>query len=56
MKLVDNVAEGVGGGITPTQLLRKNESRSDWSSMVANVLGDMSPGQGKVKCCIDSTS
>ena len=40
MKLVDSLARVVGGGISPAQLLRKTESRSDWRSMVANVLED----------------
>ena len=40
VKLVDSLAKDVGGGITPAQLLRKTERRSDWRSMVANVLED----------------
>ena len=43
MKLVDSLAKVVGGGITPVQLLRMTERRSDWRSMVANVLVDTAP-------------
>ena len=43
MKLVDSLAKVVGGGITPVQLLRMTERRSDWRSMVANVLEDTAP-------------
>ena len=41
VKLVDSLAKVVGGGITPAQLLQSTERRSDWRSMVTNVLEDM---------------
>ena len=41
VKLVDSLAKVVGGGITPAQLLRRTKNRSDWRSMVADVLEDM---------------
>ena len=44
VKLVDSLAKVVGGGVTPAQLLRMTETRSDWRSMVADVLEDMPPG------------
>ena len=40
IKLVDTLAKAVGGGITSAQLLQMTDRRSDWRSMVANVLGD----------------
>ena len=43
VKLVDSLAKVVGGGVTPAQLLRMTETRSDWRSMVADVLEDMPP-------------
>ena len=43
VKLVDSLAKVVGGGVTPAQLLRMTETRSDWRSMVAEVLEDMPP-------------
>ena len=48
VKLVDRLAKVVGGGITPAQLLRRTESRSDWRSMVTNVLEDTPPLYGKL--------
>ena len=43
IKLVDTLAKAVGGGTTPAQLLQMTERRSDWRSMVANVLEDTAP-------------
>ena len=43
VKLVDSLAKVVRGGVTPAQLLRMTETRSDWRSMVADVLEDMPP-------------
>ena len=40
LKLVDSLARVVGGGITPVQLLQRTERRSDWRSVVADVLED----------------
>ena len=40
IKLVDTLAKAVGGGMTPAQLLQMTDRRSDWRSMVADVLGD----------------
>ena len=40
VKLVDSMAKGIGGGFTPAWLVQMTESRSDWLSMVANVLED----------------
>ena len=43
IKLVDTLARAVGGGTTSAQLLQMTDRRSDWRSMVANVLGDTAP-------------
>ena len=40
MKLVDSLAKAVGGDCTPARLLQMTGRRSDWRSMVANVLED----------------
>ena len=40
MKLVDSLAKAIGGDVTPARLLQMTGSRSDWRSMVANVLED----------------
>ena len=38
VKLVDRLANFVGGGIRPAQLFRKTEIISEWRTIVANVL------------------
>ena len=43
IKLVDTLARAVGGGMTSAQLLQMTDRRSDWRSVVANVLGDTGP-------------